>query len=67
MHRCRELPSTAAVGHTSRGTGTRLIRLALSTTEVVPALHARLKKVKGIRPHSTKTGNLGTAVVGKAG
>ena len=33
--------------------------LQLSTTDVVPELQAKVKKLKGTRPQRTKTGNLG--------
>src|ERR1022692_924551 len=45
MNRCKQFESTAANGMISRGAGTRLMRPALSTSEVVPELQAMLKKL----------------------
>src|SRR4051812_27451022 len=43
--------STVVMGMISRGTGTRLIRPALSTMEVVPVPQATVKKLNGTMPH----------------
>lgn len=51
-------PRTLAISTACRGTGTRLIRWALSMIDVVPLAQAWLKKLKGMMPHNTKTGNL---------
>src|SRR3954447_139363 len=59
MTRCRQLDRTLAIGTISRGTGTRLIRFALSTIAPVPVAHATEKKVYGTSPQSKNTGNLG--------
>src|SRR3954452_10642517 len=58
--RCKQLESTAAMGTTSRGTGTRLTSPLLSTIDVVPASHAIVKKLYGTRPQRTNTGKLRT-------
>ena len=52
-----QFESTPAIGKTARGVVTRLIMPALSTIEVVPLLHAIVKKLKGTRPQRTNTGN----------
>src|ERR1035438_7648081 len=52
-----QLESTAAMGTTSRGIGIRFTRLALSTIELVPVIHAIVKKLYGTSPQSTKAGN----------
>src|ERR1700687_1483384 len=57
MSRCTQFERTAERGITSRGTATRLISGALSTSEVVPDAQAMVKKLKGTRPQSTNAGN----------
>src|ERR1019366_3976382 len=54
-----QLESTVVMGTISRGTGTRLMRPALSTMEVVPVLQATVKKLKGAVPQSTNTAKWG--------
>ena len=56
ISRWTQLDSTLATGTSSRGTGTRLISPAFSTSDVVPELHATAKKLYGTSPQSTKTG-----------
>src|ERR1022692_439382 len=63
--RCTQLESTLAMGTISRGTGTRLMRPALSTMEVVPVLHATVKKLNGTMPQSTNTAKCGRFGLGK--
>jgi hypothetical protein len=63
MTRCTQFDSTAAKGMISRGAGTRLIRPALSTIEVVPEIQAMLKKLKGTRPHITNRDQSGLALL----
>src|SRR6266700_2010753 len=60
MRRCRQQESTVQIGITSRGTGTRLIRLALSSTDPVPELQAIEKKLNGSRPQNKNTGKCGS-------
>src|SRR6185436_12816106 len=59
MSKWRQLPSTVAIGMISRGTGTRLMIEVFSISELVPVLQARVKKLKGTRPHNTNKGNSG--------
>src|ERR1039458_8069677 len=59
ISRCRQFDRTAASGMTSRGTATRLINPALSTSEVVPDSQAMVKKLNGTSPHSTNTAKFG--------
>src|ERR1017187_6336058 len=59
INRCKQFESTAASGMISRGAGTRLIRPALSTSEVVPELQVMLKKLKGTKPHITNRAKSG--------
>src|ERR1017187_10949462 len=63
MNRCKQFESTAANGMISRGAGTRLMRPALSTSEVVPELQAMLKKLKGTRPHITNRAKSGLGLL----
>src|SRR5574340_390614 len=65
MARCRQLESTAASGITSRGTATRLIRFALSNSEVVPEDQASAKKLYGTKPQSTNSPKSGMLLLGK--
>src|SRR5579883_261467 len=51
-----QFPRTVVMGIIARGTGTRLIRCALSTSELVLMLQASEKKLKGINPQRTNTG-----------
>src|SRR5947207_15192801 len=48
------------MGTISRGNGTRLIRLALSISEVVPEIQAMEKKLNGTSPHIRNNGKLGS-------
>src|ERR1043165_6429967 len=59
MRRWMQLESTALIGITTRGTGTRLIRPELSISDVAPVLQATEKKLNGTRPQSRNTGNFG--------
>ena len=47
------------MGMTSRGTGTRLMRPALSTRDVVPLSQPTEKKLKGTSPQNRKTAKCG--------
>src|SRR6266478_5439271 len=60
IRRCSVLESTLAMGMISRGNGTRLIRLALSISEVVPEIQAIEKKLNGTNPHIRNKGKLGS-------
>src|ERR1035438_8312265 len=64
-NRCTQLDRTLVMGTTSRGTGTRLIRPALSTMEVVPVIHATVKKLNGTMPHRANTAKCGMFGLGK--
>src|SRR5262249_10532182 len=57
--RCKVFDSTLATGMISRGKGTRLMRLALSTSEVAPEIQLIVKKLNGTNPHSRNKGNCG--------
>src|SRR5580704_6391080 len=59
MTRCKQLLSTDATGMISRGIATRLTNAVPSTIACVPEPHAKLKKLNGTSPQSTKTGNDG--------
>src|ERR1051325_8043264 len=59
MRRGMQLESTALIGITTRGTGTRLIRPELSISDVAPGLQATEKKLNVTRPQSRNTGNFG--------
>src|SRR5664280_88428 len=63
--RWTQLERTLVMGTISRGTGTRLIRPALSTMDVVPVIHDTVKKLKGTMPQSTNTAKWGMFGLGK--
>src|SRR4051812_44864695 len=64
ISRCWPFAITAVSGINSRGTVTRLMRCALSTSETVPEISPTEKKLNGTNPQSTKTALCGIDLSG---